>query len=181
LQPVGRPPLGCQATSLPAQVRALSPAFELVITAGGLGPTPDDVTMAGIAASLGTTLKRDATLEVLLASYHVHSPFAQHRCASSSCSSTRLVQLTVPTQMAPTTCWAQVRLRAYFGPHITPAHLKLAEVPDGEALHVLCLSRTHVFGDPAGRKLRGPSMLCRTASARGLMPGSAAVLQARAS
>jgi len=47
-------------------VRALSPAFELVITAGGLGPTLDDVTMAGIAASLGTTLKRDATLEVLL-------------------------------------------------------------------------------------------------------------------
>ncbi len=24
-----------------------------------------------------------------------------------------------------------MRLRAYFGPHITPAHLKLAEVPDG--------------------------------------------------
>ena len=48
-------------------MHALSPAFELVITAGGLGPTPDDVTMAGIAAALGTTLKRDATLEVIQA------------------------------------------------------------------------------------------------------------------
>ena len=60
-------PLPVMMASPATQVRALSPAFELVITAGGLGPTPDDVTMAGIAASLGTTLKRDATLEVLLA------------------------------------------------------------------------------------------------------------------
>ena len=62
-------------------MHALSPAFELVITAGGLGPTLDDVTMAGIAAALGTTLKRDATLEVLQAPpCHVQLCCAMPRC-----------------------------------------------------------------------------------------------------
>ena len=84
-----------------AQVRALSPAFELVITAGGLGPTPDDVTMAGIAASLGTTLKRDATLEVQLTPpYHVQL-YLQHCTASCLGLSIRSVHYIVPHTKCP--------------------------------------------------------------------------------
>lgn len=52
--------------AIAAEAHALSEAFELVITAGGVGPTPDDVTMAGIAAALGVPLIRDPTLEVSL-------------------------------------------------------------------------------------------------------------------
>ena len=55
---------------------------------GGVGPTPDDVTMAGVAAAFNVPLARDQALET--------------------------------------------RLRAYFGEHLTAAHLKLADVPEGE-------------------------------------------------
>ena len=41
-----------------AEVRAASDAFEIVITAGGVGPTRDDVTMAGVAEALGKPLLR---------------------------------------------------------------------------------------------------------------------------
>lgn len=58
-----------------------------VMTAGGVGPTPDDVTLKGVAEAFGAKLSRDPTLE--------------HR------------------------------LRKYFGDHLTTAHLKLAEVPEG--------------------------------------------------
>lgn len=47
-----------EVDAISAEVRAASEAFEIVITAGGVGPTRDDVTMAGVAEALGKPLLR---------------------------------------------------------------------------------------------------------------------------
>lgn len=44
-------------------IRAYQPAFEVVFTSGGVGPTHDDVTMAGIALGLGRRVIRHPFLE----------------------------------------------------------------------------------------------------------------------
>lgn len=62
-----------------------------------MGPTPDDVTLKGVAEAFGVRLSRDPTLEQ--------------------------------------------RLRAYFGEHLTAAHLKLAEVPEGVLHFAACGSK----------------------------------------
>lgn len=77
-----------EVAAIATAVHDLSLEMDLVITAGGVGPTPDDVTLKGVAEAFGAKLSRDPTLE--------------HR------------------------------LRKYFGDHLTTAHLKLAEVPEGE-------------------------------------------------
>lgn len=50
-----------ETASISAEVRAASDAHEIVITAGGVGPTLDDVTLAGIAKALGKPLMRYCT------------------------------------------------------------------------------------------------------------------------
>ena len=47
-----------ETASISAEVRAASDAYEIVITAGGVGPTRDDVTQAGVAEALGKPLVR---------------------------------------------------------------------------------------------------------------------------
>ena len=44
--------------AISSEVRALSEAYDVVVTSGGLGPTPDDVTMAGVAEAFGHLLIR---------------------------------------------------------------------------------------------------------------------------
>ena len=44
-------------------VRSYKPAFDLVFTSGGVGPTHDDVTMAGIASALNRQVIRHPVLE----------------------------------------------------------------------------------------------------------------------
>ena len=44
-------------------VRSYKPAFDVVFTSGGVGPTHDDVTMAGIARALGRRVIRHPVLE----------------------------------------------------------------------------------------------------------------------
>ena len=56
-----------EVNAISAEVRAASDAFEVVITAGGVGPTRDDVTMAGVAEALGKPLLRYAKPFFLLA------------------------------------------------------------------------------------------------------------------
>lgn len=48
------------------EVRHASEAHDHVVTSGGVGPTHDDVTYAGVAAALEVPLVRDAELEALL-------------------------------------------------------------------------------------------------------------------
>ncbi len=47
-----------ETASISAEVRAALDAYEIVITAGGVGPTRDDVTLAGVAEALGKPLVR---------------------------------------------------------------------------------------------------------------------------
>ena len=47
-----------EVDAISSEVRALSEAYDVVVTSGGLGPTPDDVTMAGVAEALGHLLIR---------------------------------------------------------------------------------------------------------------------------
>ncbi len=73
-----------------AAVTELSARFDHVFTSGGVGPTHDDVTMAGIAQGFGTHVMREPVLEE--------------------------------------------RVRAYWGGRLSPAHLRLAEIPAGAEL-----------------------------------------------
>lgn len=47
-------------------VRSLSPQVDVLFTSGGVGPTHDDVTIAGIAQGLGRKVLRDPALEKML-------------------------------------------------------------------------------------------------------------------
>jgi molybdenum cofactor synthesis domain-containing protein len=51
-------------------VRDFSQRFDHVFTSGGVGPTHDDLTMAGVARAFGTTVMRHPDLEQLLRSYY---------------------------------------------------------------------------------------------------------------
>ena len=52
-----------------AEVRALQPAVDLLFTSGGVGPTHDDVTIAGLARGLGRAVVRHPALERMLRDY----------------------------------------------------------------------------------------------------------------
>lgn len=55
--------------AIAAEVRALSDAHDAVLTAGGLGPTLDDVTMRGVAEALGREVARHAELEARIRAF----------------------------------------------------------------------------------------------------------------
>jgi molybdenum cofactor synthesis domain-containing protein len=48
------------------EVRAFAHRYELVFTTGGIGPTHDDVTIAGVARALGRMIVRHPVLEAVL-------------------------------------------------------------------------------------------------------------------
>ena len=52
--------------ALASALRPLSEAFDYVLTTGGLGPAPGDVTMAGLASAFNQTVIRHTFLENLL-------------------------------------------------------------------------------------------------------------------
>ncbi len=68
----------------------LDHGFDHVFTSGGIGPTHDDVTSAGVAQALGRGLTRHPELEA--------------------------------------------QLRRHFGDHLSPDHLRMADVPEGTEL-----------------------------------------------
>lgn len=49
-----------------AEVRAMQPAVDVLFTSGGVGPTHDDVTIAGVARGLGRVVVRHPALERML-------------------------------------------------------------------------------------------------------------------
>lgn len=52
-------------------VRRVSPRFDYVFTSGGVGPTHDDVTMAGVAAAFHIPVVRHPRLAEMLRAYYV--------------------------------------------------------------------------------------------------------------
>lgn len=53
-------------STIAREISALSSAHDLVFTSGGVGPTHDDVTMAGIASAFGVPVVAHPTLEQML-------------------------------------------------------------------------------------------------------------------
>lgn len=76
-------------SDIAAEVRAMSANYDVVLTAGGVGPTLDDRTLEAVACACDTHLIRSQELEG--------------------------------------------RIREHFGKNTTEAHLKMAEVPEGES------------------------------------------------
>ncbi len=58
-----------QVEPIANSLRGLSEGFDLVLTSGGLGSTPDDVTLAGLARAFDQTLIRHTFLENLLSHF----------------------------------------------------------------------------------------------------------------
>jgi molybdenum cofactor synthesis domain-containing protein len=79
-----------EVPAIAEEVRRLAGAHDLVFSTGGVGPTPDDVTMAAIAEAFARPLVRHPALEAIL--------------------------------------------RHHFGVAITPAELRMAEIPEGGRL-----------------------------------------------
>jgi molybdenum cofactor synthesis domain-containing protein len=58
--------IGDELDTIAGEVAACSGCHDAVITSGGVGPTHDDVTMAGIAAAFGVKVVRHPDLEALI-------------------------------------------------------------------------------------------------------------------
>ena len=69
--------------TIAAEVKRMQAQFDIVVTAGGTGPTLDDVTISGIAIALDKRLTRHSTLEQRLQQFyggqltHAHLKMAQ--------------------------------------------------------------------------------------------------------
>lgn len=50
-------------------IRAYQPAFDVIFTSGGVGPTHDDVTICGIARGMNRRVVRDPILERMIRDY----------------------------------------------------------------------------------------------------------------
>ncbi|MEO1174543.1 MAG: molybdopterin-binding protein [Myxococcota bacterium] len=57
-------------TIIERTVRELSGQFDFLITTGGIGPTHDDLTVAGVAAAFSVPVVREPTLETSLRTYY---------------------------------------------------------------------------------------------------------------
>jgi molybdenum cofactor synthesis domain-containing protein len=58
-----------ETEGIAAEVREFSRTYDVVFTSGGVGPTHDDVTMAGVAQAFGVTVVRHPALVSLLTAY----------------------------------------------------------------------------------------------------------------
>lgn len=66
-----------------AEVAALASRFDYVFTSGGVGPTHDDETMAGIAAAFGVPVVRSPELEELLRRHYGDALHENHLLLAS--------------------------------------------------------------------------------------------------
>ncbi|MFN8641375.1 MAG: molybdopterin-binding protein [Candidatus Binatia bacterium] len=80
-------------------VRALAPTVDVLFTSGGVGPTHDDVTIAGIARALDRPVVRHPAIEAMLRGYFGERLNAAHLKLAEVVEGTELEspQLTFPT------------------------------------------------------------------------------------
>lgn len=70
--------VGDDVESIAIELRQLSKTYELILTSGGMGPTPDDVTMAAVAAAMDLKLIRNPQLEQQMRTYFKENITAAH-------------------------------------------------------------------------------------------------------
>jgi nicotinamide-nucleotide amidase len=80
--------------------RSLAGGAQLIFTCGGLGPTDDDLTLAGIAAALGRKLTVDATARELVERRY-HELASRGYVAHSEMTEERLKMATLPEGAQP--------------------------------------------------------------------------------
>ena len=172
-----------ETAAIAAEVATASAACELVITAGGVGPTLDDVTMAGVARAFGYPLTRRApagrpvsTACAAPAACRAALSVPQMRvcCAPVTpvihallrSSLRRHVQLPDARCSSPKAAGVrrnhdlEARIVAHFGEGTTPAHLKMADAPAGApSLPVWCSPVNQpALGAPTGGMLQADKL-----------------------
>ncbi|MCC7539288.1 MAG: competence/damage-inducible protein A [Deltaproteobacteria bacterium] len=84
--------IGDDIDEIAAEVTALRTTHDVVFTSGGVGPTHDDLTLAGIARSFGVGLARHPEMEQLLRDFYASRCTEAHLRMADLPEGTRLVR-----------------------------------------------------------------------------------------
>lgn len=133
-----------QVDDIAETVPRLAARFDVLFTSGGVGPTHDDVTMAGIARGFGTVVVRHPALVDLLRSYYKDRLTDAHLRLAEVPEGTELVYGEDPVW--PTICYRNVYILPGVPPLFRRKFLAIRERFRSRPFHT---ARVYVMADEA--------------------------------